>query len=82
MTASLYVVPPVPVQPEALTPGQAEVLGLALADAIEHRRDAAEGSCADCEAHPGGKCSQHAADLDRADDYQRLADELGIEVDL
>ena len=60
---------------------QAEVLSSAISDAIDFRRDAADGSCADCEVYPSGLCLDHAADLDRADDYVALARELGLEID-
>jgi hypothetical protein len=59
--------------------GAAGALGLALADAIAYREPS--GYCADCETHPAGLCCDHAADLDRTDDYLHLAAELGIEVD-
>jgi hypothetical protein len=75
---ALRVVQPVPGGP--ITGIQAEVIGQALADAIEFRRDAAGGWCADCEAYPSGLCLDHATDLDRADDYLALARELGLEV--
>lgn len=80
MSAPLYAVPaPVPAGP--ITGMQAEVLASALADAIEYRRDAAEGFCADCERHRESVCAAHSADLDRADDYLALAAEFGLEVD-
>ncbi len=59
--------------------GAAVVFGLALADAITHRTPAAD--CTACDDHPAGLCGDHAADLDRTDDYLHLAAELGIEVD-
>jgi hypothetical protein len=60
-------------------PGQAETLGLALADAIAYRTP--EGFCRDCEESPSALCDDHAADLDRTDAYLVLARELGIEVE-
>jgi hypothetical protein len=63
----------------SLDDSQREVLGQALADAISYRTPT--GFCADCEVHPAGLCSDHAADLDRTDDYLHLAHVLGIEVD-
>jgi hypothetical protein len=59
---------------------QLAILGQALADAIEYRQPA--GLCADCDDHPAGLCTPHAADLDRADDYAALARQLGTEADL
>ena len=60
--------------------GQREVLGQALADALDHRTPS--GDCADCDVRPeGGLCNDHAADLDLTDAYIALARELGIEVD-
>jgi hypothetical protein len=56
------------------------ILGQALADAIEYRQPS--GICADCDDHPAGLCTPHAADLDRADDYADLARQLGVEADL
>jgi hypothetical protein len=59
--------------------GQREVIGQALADAIEYRTPPAD--CEDCDAHPAGLCNDHAADLDLTDAYLALGRELGIEVD-
>jgi hypothetical protein len=56
-----------------------EVLAAVIADAISYRTP--EGHCADCQAEEGGLCYDHAADLDRTDDYLQLARELGIEVE-
>jgi hypothetical protein len=64
-----------------LTGEQREVLALALADAIAHRCEHTDGECADCDTSPSLLCGEGAAELDRADDYRRLAAELGIEVD-
>ena len=65
----------------ALDEGQREVLASAVADAIAHRSEHADGYCSGCEAHPAGVCDEGAADLDLADAYLHLAAELGIEVD-
>ena len=82
-TISQPAIPAADRQPKAdaaiLTAVQMDTLGLALADAVEYRQPA--GACADCDVHPAGLCSPHAADLDRADDYAALARELGLEVD-
>ena len=59
-----------------LTAAQREVLGQALADAIEHRTPGAH--CSDCDDHPAGLCYDHAGDLDRTDDYLALGRQLGI----
>lgn len=61
-----------------LSAEQRMVLGQVLADALEYRMPS--GDCEDCEAHPAGLCSDHAADLDRTDDYLHVARELAIEV--
>jgi hypothetical protein len=65
----------------ALDEGQREVLASALADAIEHRSEHADGFCAACEAHPAAICDEGAADLELAGAYLALAAELRIEVD-
>jgi hypothetical protein len=62
-----------------LTAGQREVLGQALADAVEYRTPGA--CCTACDDHPAGLCEDHAADLDRTDDYLAIARRLGIEVE-
>jgi hypothetical protein len=62
----------------AIGDGQREVLGQALADAIQFRDPG--GFCAGCEGSPAGLCDDHAADLDLTDAYLALARELGIEV--
>jgi hypothetical protein len=64
---------PIPLQDE-----QREVLGQALADAIEYRTP---GSCEECDVRPEGLCNDHAADLDLTDAYLALARELGLELD-
>ena len=61
-----------------VTAEQAGVLAMALSDAIAYRLP--DGDCGDCDMHPAGLCGEHAADLDRRDDYLHLAAELGIEV--
>jgi hypothetical protein len=38
------------------------------------------GDCAACDASPTELCADHAADLDRRDDFRALALDLGIEV--
>jgi hypothetical protein len=38
------------------------------------------GGCAACDASPADLCRDHAADLDRRDDFRALALDLGIEV--
>jgi hypothetical protein len=62
-----------------LDAGQLEVLGQALADAIEYRTPDAD--CAGCDDHPAGLCDDHAADLDLTDAFLSLGREAGIEVD-
>ena len=56
---------------------QREVLGQALADALDWRQPS--GQCTGCDDDPGGLCSEHAADLDLCDAYIALGRELGIE---
>ena len=64
--------------------GQAAALGAAqlatVLDALdvagEHRRHRASLSCGDCAQEPGGLCSDHAADLIRAGEYDDLAAQL------
>lgn len=64
-----------------LVPADVEVLGQALADAIERRREHAAGECADCDTGPAGLCELAAGDLDQADAYVALAWSLGMGVD-
>lgn len=64
--------------PAGLDAGQREVLGQALADAIEYRTP--YGDCNDCDTRPESLCNDHAADLDLTDAYLALGRELGIEV--
>lgn len=59
-----------------LAQAQRELVLMALADAIEARRERAGVHCDDCSVHPAGLCEDHAADLDRADDYDALRREL------
>ena len=61
----------------AVLGGLREVLGQALADALEYRT---VGSCKDCDVRPEGLCNDHAADLDLTDASIALARDLGIEV--
>ena len=61
-----------------VSPGQLEVIGQALANAIAYRTP--EGFCRDCEDSPSGLCLDHAADLDRTDSYLALGRELNVEV--
>ena len=72
--------PPGPLRQAKPAGDQLAILGQALADAIEYRQPA--GLCADCDDHPAGLCTPHAADLDRADAYAALARQLGTEADL
>jgi hypothetical protein len=53
-----------------------EVLLAALADAAEYRRDRAAAYCLYCACERRGLCSDHARDLDAADDYETLAEAL------
>lgn len=61
----------------ALTAEQRQVLGQALADALEYRQ-AATGFCADCDRSEGGLCADHVEDETRATAYLTLAGTLGI----
>jgi hypothetical protein len=51
----------------------------ALADAEHYRLYHGTAECADCEASADGLCDDHKADLDRADAYRALADQLADE---
>jgi hypothetical protein len=64
--------------PAGMDAGQRQVLGQALADAMEYR--APEGACTECDVSPGGLCCDHAADLDLTDAYLDLARELAVAV--
>jgi hypothetical protein len=48
----------------------------ALDFAAEYRRYRASLTCEACAQHPAELCEDHAADLDRADDYDRLAGQI------
>jgi hypothetical protein len=52
----------------------AMVFGLALDSLLFY------GDCTACDASPADLCSDHAADLDRHDDFRALALDLGVEV--
>jgi hypothetical protein len=49
----------------------------ALDFAAEYRRYRASLTCAACAAHPAELCADHAADLDRAEEYDALAVQIG-----
>jgi hypothetical protein len=49
----------------------------ALDFAAEYRRYRASLTCAACNDHPAGLCEDHAIDLDRADEYDRVAGQIG-----
>jgi hypothetical protein len=58
----------------ALTPRQLEVVLAALSDAALYRgTGAASAGCWDCDKIPGGRCSEHARDNDRARAYAEVA---------
>jgi hypothetical protein len=60
------------------SPGELrQVLSMVFADAIARREPLV---CDDCLAAEDGICPPHAADLDRCDEYQVLAAQLGIEI--
>jgi hypothetical protein len=85
MTAPvLHLVPPPPPEP---APGlaarltadeQLNLLALVFADAIAYRTP---GFCPECLHDADGLCPGHATDLDRTDDYLRLAADLGIDLE-
>jgi hypothetical protein len=56
--------------------GQAAIALDALDVAAEYRRYRASLTCAACATHPAELCEDHATDLDRADEYDRLAGQL------
>ncbi len=49
----------------------------ALDFAAEYRRYRASLTCQTCATHPAELCEDHAADLDRAEEYDRLAGQIG-----
>jgi hypothetical protein len=63
-----------------LSESQLAVLALALDDATLHRATAFSSRCAACDRLSPGLCAEHAADLDRIDDYLDLAAQLGVEL--
>lgn len=64
--------------PGGLDNGQREVLGQALADAIEHRTP--PDWCADCVDSGEAYCCEHRADMSLCEAYVHLAAELGLDV--
>jgi len=60
----------------SLSPADAEIVRLALADAEAYRRDRAEAWCADCQHHPAGACEEHVDQLDQADAYAAAGRQL------
>jgi hypothetical protein len=61
-----------------LSPDQLEVVLAALSDAATYRDSGADSlGCWDCENVPGGWCSEHAKDRDRARACTDLRSELG-----
>jgi hypothetical protein len=48
----------------------------ALEVAAEYRRFRASLTCEACTQHPAELCEDHAADLDRADEYDQLTDQI------
>jgi hypothetical protein len=58
----------------ALTPWQLETVLAALADAAGYRSSGlSSAGCWDCDNVPGGRCADHAKDIDRARAYAELA---------
>jgi hypothetical protein len=49
----------------------------ALDFAAEYRRCRASLTCPACNDHPAWLCEDHATDLDRADEYDRVAGQIG-----
>lgn len=68
---------PAPAPAAVLTPDRLSLLAAVFADAIEHRYPAT--GCTDCDEETGELCGDHQADLEKADAYCDLRDELGIE---
>jgi hypothetical protein len=61
----------------ALTAGQLEIVLGALTDAVAYRESGAKSiGCWDCENFPGGRCAEHAKDLDLAQACMELASVL------
>jgi hypothetical protein len=60
----------------ALTKSDVVTILQALTDAEDWRRRRADQWCRRCENAPQGRCAEHAADLDLASAYGRLAAEL------
>lgn len=73
--ARAAVLPPA-VPAVTLDPGQAATVLDALAFAAQCRRHRASLTCGACGQHPAELCEDHAADLDRADDYDATAAKL------
>lgn len=60
-----------------LTARQLEIVVTALEDAAVYRDSGADAlGCWDCENIPGGRCTDHAKDADRARAYTELAAQL------
>lgn len=59
-----------------ITTAQVRVAVKALEDAEGYRRLRADQWCGNCETAPAGACDDHLNDLDLADAYRGLADEL------
>ena len=58
-----------------------EVWRQVITDAIAWRLQDSELSCPACDADPGSLCARHELDMAQVDSYERLARELGIELD-
>jgi hypothetical protein len=61
----------------SLDDGQAATVLDALGFAAEYRRYRASLTCEACAQHPAELCEDHAADLDRAEEYDQLAGQIG-----
>jgi hypothetical protein len=66
----------VPGAKAALTKADVITIMQALSDAEGWRRRRVDQWCRHCENAPQGRCDEHAADLDLATAYDRLASEL------
>jgi hypothetical protein len=64
-------------QAVTLDGSQAATVLDALGFAAEYRRYRASLTCESCAQHPTELCEDHATDLDRADEYDRLAGQIG-----